>query len=182
MKRKFLVDLGLEADVIDKIMAEHGTTINAIQSVSDGYQDTIKELNSKLENFKDVDVKALNEKIAILTKEKDSIVINNAIDSALTGAKHKELLKSQFQLDDIKIGEGGVVTGLEEQVNKIKENYKDFFEQPQQQEPQQPQQPQTTGYVPANPDTSKAVTTYDSLLQNAGAMTPEQVADYFSKL
>ena len=88
MKRKFLVDLGLEADVIDKIMTEYGISINAIQSISETHKDTIKDLQEKLEKFKGVDIDDLNSQIANLTKEKENIVINNAIEAVLNGVKH----------------------------------------------------------------------------------------------
>ena len=122
MKRKFLVDLGLEADVIDKIMAEYGNSINTIQSISETHQDTIKDLTEKLEKFKEVDIDDLNSQIANLTKEKENIVINNAIETALNGVKHKELLKGQFDLSKIKLDKDGNIKGIDEQLTTIKEN------------------------------------------------------------
>ena len=175
MKRKFLVDLGLEADVIDKIMAEYGNSINTIQSISETHQDTIKDLTEKLEKFKEVDIDDLNSQIANLTKEKETIVINNAIETALNGVKHKELLKGQFDLSKIKLDKDGNVKGIDDQLTTIKENYKDFFEV------EQPAQPQG-GYIPANPEPAKQVDTYDNLMNNATNMTAEQIAEAFNKI
>lgn len=175
MKRKFLVDLGLEADVIDKIMAEYGISINAIQSISETHEDTIKDLQEKLEKFKGVDIDDLNSQIANLTKEKENIVINNAIETALNGVKHKELLKGQFDLSKIKLDKDGNVKGIDEQLTNIKENYKDFFEQGQKAQAQ-------SGYIPANPEPIKQVDTYDNLINNATNMTAEQIAEVFNKI
>lgn len=175
MKRKFLVDLGLEADVIDKIMAEYGISINAIQSISETHEDTIKDLQEKLEKFKGVDIDDLNSQIANLTKEKETIVINNAIETALNGVKHKELLKGQFDLSKIKLDKDGNVKGIDEQLTTIKENYKDFFEQGQTGQAQ-------SGYIPANPEPPKQVDTYDNLINNATNMTAEQIAEAFNKI
>lgn len=177
MKRKFLVDLGLEADVIDKIMAEYGNSINTIQSISETHQDTIKDLTEKLEKFKEVDIDDLNSQIANLTKEKENIVINNAIETALNGVKHKELLKGQFDLSKIKLDKDGNIKGIDEQLTTIKENYKDFFEQGQGQTVQA-----QSGYIPANPEPAKQVDTYDNLMNNATNMTAEQIAEAFNKI
>lgn len=175
MKRKFLVDLGLEADVIDKIMAEYGNSINTIQSISETHQDTIKDLTEKLEKFKEVDIDDLNSQIANLTKEKETIVINNAIETALSGVKHKELLKGQFDLSKIKLDKDGNVKGIDDQLTTIKENYKDFFEAGQ------PAQPQG-GYIPANPEPTQKLDTYGDIMKNADNMTAEQIAEAFNKL
>ena len=161
MKRKFLVDLGLEADVIDKIMAEYGNSINTIQSINETHQDTIKDLQDKLEKFKEVDIDDLNSQIANLTKEKETIVINNAIETALNGVKHKELLKGQFDLSKIKLDKEGNVKGIDEQG--------------------QTGQAQS-GYIPANPEPAKQVDTYDNLINNATNMTAEQIAEVFNKI
>lgn len=51
MKRSFLQSLGLESEIIDKIMAEHGNTINSLQSINETHQETIKDLQGKLKTF-----------------------------------------------------------------------------------------------------------------------------------
>lgn len=77
MDRKFLKDLkveglenGLPADVIDAIMKEYGTSIQSkdqeietLKTEKDGLNTQLKEANSKIEGFKDVDINKLNEEI-----------------------------------------------------------------------------------------------------------------------
>jgi hypothetical protein len=77
MDRKFLKDLkvegldgGLPADIIDAIMKEYGTSIQAkdqeietLKTEKDGLSTQLKEANTKIEGFKDVDVNKLNEEI-----------------------------------------------------------------------------------------------------------------------
>lgn len=77
MDRKFLKDLkveglenGLPADVIDAIMKEYGTSIQSkdqeietLKTEKDGLSNQLKEANTKIEGFKDVDVNKLNEEI-----------------------------------------------------------------------------------------------------------------------
>lgn len=70
MKREFLKDLGLEADVIDKIMAEHGKTIEEskkkladvedLKSQIEEKDKTIKELSDQIKDGK-ADAKTIEE-------------------------------------------------------------------------------------------------------------------------
>mgnify|MGYP002507164764 CR=1 FL=1 len=174
MKRKFLTDLGLESNLIDKIMAEYGNSINTLQSINESSQDTINNLKTQLKEYEGVNIDDLNKQISNLTKEKDNIKIDYAIESALSGVKHKELLKGQFDLSKIKLDKEGNVKGVDEQLSDIKETYKDFFESEQQSK--------TTGYVPVNPETPKSINSYDSVVNNADNMTAEEVANMFNNI
>ncbi len=58
MKREFLNDLGLEADVIDKIMKENGRDINKEKLKAEKIESELENLKSK---FDGVDVKQLKE-------------------------------------------------------------------------------------------------------------------------
>ena len=82
MKTEFLKGLGLEQDVIDKIMAENGKDIAAEKAKTtkaEGERDNFKEqlatATESLEKFKDVDPAAMQSEIDKLTqqlKEKDT--------------------------------------------------------------------------------------------------------------
>ena len=63
MKRKFLEDLGLEKDVIDKIMDENGKDINAekekLQAKDEelkAVQDQLKEANDTIGSYQDMNL------------------------------------------------------------------------------------------------------------------------------
>ena len=65
MKRKFLEDLGLETDVIEKIMAENGKNTIALKSKIDDLTEqievketTIAEKNNKIAEFEKIDIEA----------------------------------------------------------------------------------------------------------------------------
>lgn len=76
MERRFLEDLGLEKEAIDKIMAQHGKDIeshktsaeNAIKD-RDTYKGQLDEVSKKLKAFGGVDVEALRGEIEALKKD-----------------------------------------------------------------------------------------------------------------
>ena len=69
MQRKFLEELGLEKDVIDKIMAENGSDIEKIKADRDNYKSQLETAQEALKGFEGVDVKELNGKIAQLNSD-----------------------------------------------------------------------------------------------------------------
>lgn len=73
MQRKFLEDLGLEKDVIDKIMTENGNDINnakkKLEAERDNYKEQLETAQTALKEFEGVDVKELNGKITSLTND-----------------------------------------------------------------------------------------------------------------
>lgn len=80
MKRKFLEDLGLEKDAIDKIMAENGNDIEAEKTKSketiDNLQGQLDTVNESLKKFDGVDVETMKKDLETLqttlkTKEED---------------------------------------------------------------------------------------------------------------
>lgn len=80
MKRKFLEDLGLEKDAIDKIMAENGSDIEAEKTKSketiDNLQGQLDTVNESLKKFDGVDVDTMKKDLETLqttlkSKEED---------------------------------------------------------------------------------------------------------------
>ena len=82
MKTEFLKGLGLEQDVVDKIMAENGKDIAAEKaktakaaSERDNFKDQLATATESLEKFKDVDPAAMQGEIDKLNqqlKDKDA--------------------------------------------------------------------------------------------------------------
>lgn len=146
MDRSFLEGLELDKEVIDKIFAEYGKTINPLkqenEKLKQEFESTKQELdkaNEVLKGFDGVDVKALNSQIeeyktSIKNMRKDneekikSITINNAIDSKFNSVpeKYRNLLKMQIDKTKISVDQNGII-GLEEQFNNLKEQYADLF-------------------------------------------------------
>ena len=69
MNRKFLEDLGLQKDDIDKIMVENGKDINREKEKVSNLQAQLDTVNSKLQTLGNVDVNELNNKISTLQTE-----------------------------------------------------------------------------------------------------------------
>lgn len=73
MQRKFLEDLGLEKDVIDKIMSENGNDINStkhrLEGERDNYKTQLSAAQEALKGFEGVDIKDLQGRIATLTQD-----------------------------------------------------------------------------------------------------------------
>lgn len=115
MQRKFLEELGLEKDVIDKIMAENGSDIEKIKADRDNYKSQLETAQEALKGFEGVDVKELNGKIAQLNADlaaKDTeyqqkiadMEFNSVLDNAITaaGARNAKALKALLDIEALK--------------------------------------------------------------------------------
>ena len=143
MKRNFLEDLGLEKEVVDKIMAENGKDIENAKANYDELKAELKTANATIAD-RDNQLKELKDsakgnedltaKIAELEKQNkdeaknhkaeiESLKINNAIDKALATFKAKtpKAVKAMLDVENIKFDEDGNITGIDEQVKAIAE-------------------------------------------------------------
>ena len=143
MKRKFLEDLGLESDAIEKIMAETGKEITALKARADDLAEqinvketTIAEKNNRIAELEKVDVEAIkqaarNEGFAEGSKEVEVFKKQNALDKALQGYKAKDasILSKMLDMEKVKFDDNfEIVEGLEEQIIPIKESHDYLFE------------------------------------------------------
>ncbi|HHD2969837.1 TPA: phage scaffolding protein [Clostridium perfringens] len=193
MKRKFLEDLGLEKEVIDKIMAENGSDIEAEKAKTvefttklESANSQLKEANNTITNLKknNSNNEELQEKVkeyenTIKTQKTEyetkvrNLTLDSAINNALTKAKakHSDLLASKFDRDKLVINEDGTVTGLDEQLKGFQETYKDMFEVT------------LGGATPPNPDNKPTVgSSWEDFINNADNMSAEQIAEAYSNL
>ena len=141
MKRNFLEDLGLEKEVVDKIMAENGKDIENAKANYDELKAELKTANATIAD-RDNQLKELKDsakgnedltaKIAELEKQNkdeaknhkaeiESLKINNAIDKALATFKAKtpKAVKAMLDMENIKFDEDGNITGIDEQVRLL---------------------------------------------------------------
>lgn len=143
MKRKFLEDLGLETDVIEKIMKQYGedvkelnTTIGVLQNditVKDGI---IETRNNKIAELEKVDVEAIKTAEYERGKTEGSKEIEvfkkqNALDKALSKYKAKDtsILSKMLDMEKVKYNDKfEIVEGLEDQINSIKESHDYLFD------------------------------------------------------
>ena len=143
MKRKFLEDLGLETDAIEKIMIESGKDTTALKAKVDDLTEqinvkeaTISEKNNKIAELEKVDVEAI--KTAEYergktegSKEIEDFKKQNALDKALSKYKAKDtsILSKMLDMEKVKYNDKfEIVEGLEEQVNSIKESHDYLFD------------------------------------------------------
>lgn len=152
MKRKFLEDMGLEKEQVDKILDENSQDIGKakgdlekVQSDLTAAQQEITTLkgqvadrDSQLETLKNStgDVEAMKQQIATLQSEnkaKDDahaaeikqLKIDNAVTSALTGAKAKNVTAVKALLKDLdkaELADDGTIKGLAEQIEALQKS------------------------------------------------------------
>lgn len=143
MKRKFLEDLGLEADVIEKIMMESGKDTTALKAKVDELTEqinvkdtTISEKNNKIAELEKVDVEAIKNAEYERGKTEGSKEIEvfkkqNALAKALLNYKAKDasILSKMLDMEKVKYNDKfEIVEGLEEQINSIKESHDYLFD------------------------------------------------------
>lgn len=150
MKREFLKELGIEAEAIDKIMAENGKDIENAKGSSEQQTAKVKELEAENKSLKDTiserdkqlegltktagDNEQLKAQIEQLTKdnkaaaerheaEMTSLRKNHAIESALIEAKAKAVkaVSAYIDADQVSFDSKGNIIGLTEQINALKE-------------------------------------------------------------
>lgn len=143
MKRKFLEDLGLEADVVEKIMIESGKDTTALKAKVDELTEqisvkdtTISEKNNKIAELEKVDVEAIKNAEYERGKQEGSKEIEvfkkqNALDKALQSYKAKDasILSKMLDMEKVKFNDKyEIVEGLEDQVNSLKESHDYLFD------------------------------------------------------
>ena len=156
MQRKFLEDLGLEKEAIDKIMDENGKDINKTKADYEDIkeqlvkaQETITERDGQLEELKKVDAQALQAEITKLQeanktataeheKQLAQLKLSNALKMAITDAQDVDLVVAQLDQTKLKLGEDGALSGLDEQLKTLKESKGFLFKE----------QTQTSGFRP----------------------------------
>ena len=119
MKREFLEALGIDKEIVDKIMTENGNDINKtkekLEAERDNYKSQLETAQNALKDFEGVDVKELKGKIDTLTadltaKETDyqtklaDMEFNSKLDSLITssGARNAKAVKALLDLESIK--------------------------------------------------------------------------------
>jgi DNA repair exonuclease SbcCD ATPase subunit len=147
MKRVFLTDLGLDTDVVDKIMKEHGSTVNSLKDELekvDEYKSQVEDLQEQLSD-RDKQLEELSQKAKDneeLVSEIDKLKEQNKetakesekkladqrkeykLELALKDAKARntKAVKALLDLETIKL-DGDELKGLNEQLENLqKEN------------------------------------------------------------
>lgn len=174
MKREELKELGLDKEVIDKIMSEHGADVEALKKANEQIEQlnnqlqekekAITELNESIKSFEGTDetIKALQDKVAGYEKaeserkkaekdaEADKILTNNILE--VIGSKEfvndftKDSIIAQVKAELGKTENKG--KGASEIFDALTKDSTDIFKNPQQQKLEIP----PTGQNNANND------------------------------
>lgn len=93
LKRTFLKDLGIESDIIDKIIAEHTNTVEGIKGDLDNKNEELKTANSKIKQLE----KSTNGDVDLTNyvKKEDYDQIKGEYDTFKTDIANKETLASK---------------------------------------------------------------------------------------
>lgn len=146
MNREFLKELGIEDDAIEKIMKEHGKTVNDfkekagkvdnLQSQIDDYIQQIKdrdkqlddlakqakdseELTAEIERLKGENKTATEELQQKLDQQAFEFSLEKALNKA--GAKNAKAVKALLDTESIKL-DGETLLGLDDQLKVLKES------------------------------------------------------------
>lgn len=184
MKRDFLTTLGLDESIVDKIMIEHGKSVNALKSKQTEYDEQIESLKGQLSE-RDKQLKELNKSVGdnetlkaqISKLQEDNkksseayeakikqMGIDNAVNLALTNAKAKNVkaARALLNLDNAKM-EGDTIVGLAEQIAQLKESDSYMFDDVK---------PSVSGTKPAEGNGTPTPTaqpgSYEAFLQTQG--------------
>ena len=157
MKREFLQELKLEDEVIEKIMSEHGKTVNSVKKKLDeseeklkvtaekvtsyesqleetkkllGESEKFKEESEEFKNkYSDLETK-FNSEIELKNKEIENVLIKSLVKESLVGAGVK---KENVDLLMPKINYDGLkndnekLVGFDAQLEGFKSSYVDLF-------------------------------------------------------
>lgn len=155
MNREFLESLGLEKETIDKVMAEHGKTVNTtkdelstVTTERDNLKEQLTDRDTQLNDLSDKvkDSEELTAEIDRLKKENttatqdlqnklDTQAFEFKLDKALNGAKVKNAKAVKALLDTEKIKlDGDKLLNLDDQLEALKESEAYLFEQEDQQQ------------------------------------------------
>lgn len=148
MKREFLKELGIEAEAIEKIMAENGKDIEKAKGSSEENAAKVKQLEAETKSLKDTvaerdkqleelkkesgDNKELQARIDQLTadnksaKEKHEAEMaalkkNHAVEAALTAARAKSVkaVTPFIDMEKVEFDSKGNLTGLDTQIETL---------------------------------------------------------------
>lgn len=199
--RDFLKELGIEGDNLEKIMAEYGKSHtesadlqkkvddlteqnSSLQSQIDDRDKQLteikrsagdnEELKNKIKSLQDENKQTAESYQTKLTAQRKNFKIESALRDA--GANDVVTVLPLLDQDIIKLDEKDEVTGLKEQLEKIKESHDYLFQPKKNNEQQQPKPPITITQT-GNPNSNgkpKAVTdmSYSEMVE-AAKQNPE---------
>ena len=147
MKREFLKELGIEGEVVDKIMGEYGKSINSLKAeveekvkINAEFEATKKQLEEVQKQLKDFEgsddtIEELKEKLktqageyeqfkADATKREQNMSKSQKLKDHLSSKFAKDsidLLVGTFNLDDLSLSEAGEIVDIQAKMERLAE-------------------------------------------------------------
>ncbi|MCI6401658.1 MAG: phage scaffolding protein [Candidatus Fimivicinus sp.] len=136
MERKFLKELGLSEETIEKVMAENGKDIAVQQALTKAETEKLNASNEKIEQLKTaakeyegVNVKELQEQLNTLQQQHEADMKRQKVDAAVTlaltqaKAVNVKAVKALLEIDPEKaeFDEKGNLKGLDEQLKTLRQ-------------------------------------------------------------
>lgn len=137
MKREFLAGLELSEEVINQIMAEHGKTVQGVQTKLDESESKLEQANSTLDTLKknnkdneelQTELKTYKDKVKHLETEAVENAKKQVIKDALGGAKATDVDYLMYKLGEVETDEDGNIVELDNKIKDLQANYPNFFE------------------------------------------------------
>lgn len=151
MKREFLKDLGLESEIIDKIMAQYGADVEKLKAENSAQAENIKALNLELETknneindltSQNKEFDDLKQRFSQIQEQKKiaedkfntdlrELKIKNALEKELTKAKAKNQqvimpLLADF-IKNAEIDENDNIKGLDQKIRELADHNETSF-------------------------------------------------------
>ncbi|MGT2959312.1 phage scaffolding protein [Streptococcus bovimastitidis] len=137
MKREFLAGLELSEEVIDKIMAEHGKTVQGVQTKLDESESKLEQANSTLDTLKknnkdneelQNELKTYKDKVVELEAQAVETARKQVIKDALGNAKALDVDYLMYKLGEVETDKDGNIVDLDNKIKDLQSNYPKFFE------------------------------------------------------
>ncbi len=157
MTREYLKELGIEVEIIDKIMAEHGKSVQKLKELENVKEDlteakaTIEKLEKTNKDNEDLQnqIKEYKEKLETSEKERQAENKSRMIEDALRNAKGSDLEYLKFKLGEVELDKDGNLKDIESKIKDLKEKHPSFFEA---EEVEEETKKDDSGYKPLDND------------------------------
>ena len=137
MNREQLRALGLNEEQIDAVMADHGRSIQSVQTRLTAAENRATELETQLENATNSEeIQTLTQRAeqaetqaTELQSQLNQITIDNLVNDALTTAGATDLEYARFKLGEVELSEDGKsITDLDNKVKDLQTQIPTYFQ------------------------------------------------------
>lgn len=136
MNRETLRTLGLTEEQIDTVMADHGRSMQQVQSRLTAAETQMADLQTQLEQASNSEeIQQLTERaeqaesqVTDLQGQLSQIDIDNQVNTALTEAGATDLEYARFKLGQVEVNEDGTIKDLDNKIKDLQTNLPNYFD------------------------------------------------------